>query len=63
MTAVQWLRWLGLGSAGAGLTQGTNGNRGQARARVRQVVTGGNAGCNQGSATGVSEAKEGKKMK
>ena len=54
VTAVQWLRWLGLGSAGARLTQGTNGIGGQARARVRQVVTGGSAGYNQGSATGGS---------
>ena len=42
--------------ARAGLTQGTSGNGGQARARVRQVVTGGSVGCNQGSATGGSGA-------
>ena len=42
------------GRAGAGLTQGTSGNGGQARARVWQVVTGGSAGCNQGTATGGS---------
>ena len=40
------------GKAGAGLTHGTRGNGGQARARVRQAVTGGSAGYNQGSATG-----------
>ena len=40
--------------AGAGLTQGTSGNGGQAR--MRQAVTGGSAGCNQGSATGGSGA-------
>ena len=42
------------GRSGVGLTQGTSDNGGQARARVRQVVTGGSAGFNQGSTTGGS---------
>ena len=43
------------GRAGAGLTQGTSGNGGQARARVRQVVTGGSAGCEQGEGTAMAQ--------